>query len=139
MCLSIAMGIMVTAWLVGPPVSAQEPGMVKPDLVLTQIVEGMPIGAKQQVRVMTATFQPGDRTLFHTHRWPVTVYVLEGAFTLEMDGHDPVTVRAGEAMVEPPDVKMTGYNRSATEKLRAAIFRMSVIRIRRSWTRSPSS
>ena len=49
--------------------------MVKPNLVLTQIVEGMPVGAKQQVRVMTATFQPGERTLFHTHRRPVTVYV----------------------------------------------------------------
>ena len=49
------------------------------------------------------------------------VYVLEGAFTLELEGRAPITVKAGEAMVEPPNVKMTGYNRSATEPLRVLI------------------
>jgi hypothetical protein len=29
---------------------------------------------------------------------------------------------AGQALAEPPGVKMTGYNRSATEPLRAVIF-----------------
>ena len=115
----------VTATLLTLPVSAQEPGMVKPDLVLTQLVAGMPVGDEQQVRVMTATFQPGDRTPFHTHRWPVTVYVVAGAFTLEMEGREPVTVKAGEAMVEPPNVKMTGYNRASSEQLKVVIFYVS--------------
>jgi quercetin dioxygenase-like cupin family protein len=39
----------------------------------------------------------------------VAVYVLEGAFTLEMEGMAPVTVTQGQAMVEPPHVKMIGY------------------------------
>jgi quercetin dioxygenase-like cupin family protein len=73
------------------------------------------------VRVLTAGFKPGDKTVFHTHRFPVIVYVLEGAFTLELEGRAPITVKAGEAMVEPPTVKMTGYNRSATEPLRVLI------------------
>jgi hypothetical protein len=34
-------------------------------------------------------------------------------------------VRAGEAMVEPPNVAMTGYNPSATEKTRVVIFYVS--------------
>jgi quercetin dioxygenase-like cupin family protein len=55
----------------------------------------------------------------------VTVYVLEGEFTLEMEGRAPVTVKAGQAMVEPPQVKMTGYNRSSTEPLRVVIFYVS--------------
>jgi quercetin dioxygenase-like cupin family protein len=55
----------------------------------------------------------------------VTVYILEGAFTLELDGRAPITVKAGEAMVEPPNVKMTGYNRSATEPLKVVIFYVS--------------
>ena len=50
--------------------------------------------------------------MFHTHRFPVTVYVLDGTFTLEMEGRKPVTVNAGQAMVMPPHVKMTGYDRS---------------------------
>ena len=63
--------------------------------------------------------------MFHTHRSPVTVYVLEGAFTLEMEGHAPMTVKAGQAMVELPHVKMTGYNRSSTAPLRVVIFYVS--------------
>jgi quercetin dioxygenase-like cupin family protein len=52
----------------------------------------------------------------------VTVYVLEGTFTLELEGRAPVTAKAGQAMVEPPLVKMTGYNRSGTAPLRVVIF-----------------
>ena len=85
----------------------------------------MPKGETQQVRVLTASFQPGDKTMLHTHRFPVTVYVLEGAFTLEMEGREPVTVKAGQAMVMPPQVKMTGHNRSRTDPLRVVVFSVS--------------
>ncbi len=104
---------------------AQERGVVKPQLLLSEIVQGMPKGGRQEVRVLRASFQPGDKTMFHTHRFPVTVYVLEGAFTLEMEGREPVTVKAGQAMVMPPHVKMTGYNRSSTAPLRLVIFSVS--------------
>jgi len=104
---------------------AQERGVVKPQLLLSEIVQGMPKSESQNVRVLTASFQPGDKTMFHTHRFPVTVYVLEGAFRLEMEGREPVTVKAGQAMVMPPKVKMTGYNRSSTEPLRLVIFSVS--------------
>jgi quercetin dioxygenase-like cupin family protein len=103
--------------------SAQE--VAKPHLLLSEIASGMPRGEKQQIRVLTATIKPGGKTVFHTHRFPVTVYILEGAFTLEMEGRPTVTVKAGEAMVEPPNVKMTGYNRSETEPMRVVIFYVS--------------
>ena len=108
--------------LVRSPAMAQEQSVVKPQLLLSEIVQGMPKGDRQEVRVLMASFQPGDKTLFHTHRFPVTVYVLEGAFTLEMEGREPVTVNAGHAMIMPPQVKMTGYNRSSTDPLRLVIF-----------------
>ena len=79
--------------------SAPAPAIAKPNMVLQQVVEGLPKDDKQTVRVMTATFKPGDKTVYHTHRFPVTVYVLEGAFTLELDGRPPLTVKAGEALV----------------------------------------
>lgn len=104
---------------------AQERGVVKPQLLLREIVQGMPTGDSQEVRVLTAIFQPGDKTLFHTHRFPVTVYVLEGAFTLEMEGREPATVKSGQAMMMPPLVKMMGYNRSSTEPLRVVVFYVS--------------
>ena len=104
------------------PCAAQESGTVKPQILLQQTVEGMPKGEKQELRVLTASFKPGDKTVFHTHRFPVTVYVLEGTFTLEMEDMAPVTVTQGQAMVEPPHVKMTGYNRSTSESLRVVVF-----------------
>jgi quercetin dioxygenase-like cupin family protein len=92
---------------------------------LNELVSGMPKGEKQQIRVLTATLEPGDKTVFHTHRFPVTLYILEGAFTLELEGRSPVTIKAGEAMVEPPNVKMIGYNRSTTEPMRVVTFYVS--------------
>jgi quercetin dioxygenase-like cupin family protein len=114
------------ALFVGSGSLAQEKATAKPDPPLVrEIVQGMPRGEKQEVRVLTATLKPGDKTPFHTHRFPVTVYVLEGTFTLEMEGRAPMTVKAGQAMVEPPGVKMTGYNRSSTEPMRVVIFYVS--------------
>src|SRR5437899_11634557 len=82
----------------------QERGLVRPDPpVLREAVSGMPRGERQEIRILTATLKPGDKTVFHTHRFPVTVHILEGAFTLEMEGRAPVTVTAGQAMVEPPN------------------------------------
>jgi quercetin dioxygenase-like cupin family protein len=104
---------------------AEEPGQVGPHLVLGENVSGMPTGGQQEVRVFTATFKPGDKTVFHTHRFPVTVYVLEGKFTLDLDGRDPVVVNAGQAYVEPPNVMMTGYNRSVSDPLRVVVFYVS--------------
>jgi quercetin dioxygenase-like cupin family protein len=117
---SLGIGLALIALLAAvTPAAAQ--GTASPQLLLREVLSGMPRGDKQEVRVLTAGFKPGDKTVFHTHRFPVIVHVLEGAFTLELEGRAPITVKAGEAMVEPPNVKMTGYNRSATEPLRVLI------------------
>ena len=121
----VSFSLAFLALVISLPSMAQDRGVAKPDLLVREIVQGMPKGERQEVRVLTATLKPGDKTPFHTHRFPVTVYVLEGVFTLEMEGRAPVTVKAGQAMVEPPQVKMTGYNRSSTEPLRVVIFYVS--------------
>ena len=118
-------GLALVAALAGAPAGAQQQGMARPNLVLNEVVEAMPRGDRQEIKVLTAAFKPGDKTVFHTHRFPVTVYVLEGTFTLELEGRPPLTVKAGESMVEPANVKMTGYNKSATEPLRVIIFYVS--------------
>lgn len=100
--------------------AAQEPA--RPNLVLREAVQGMPRGEQQEVQVLTATIAAGQSTVFHTHRHPVTVYVLKGAFTLDMEGRETVVVPAGRAMVEPPGVRMTGHNRSTSDPARVLIF-----------------
>jgi quercetin dioxygenase-like cupin family protein len=101
---------------------AQQPGITKPNLVLEEVIKGMPRDEQQSVRIMTATFKPEDQTVRHTHRFPVAVYVLDGTFTLELKGRPPIAVKAGEGLVEPPDTEMVGYNRSTTEPARVVIF-----------------
>ena len=104
------------------PATPAAPAPARPELVRREVVTGMPRGEQQEVHVYTARFAPGQATVFHSHRFPVTVYILEGAFTLEMEGRAPVVVRAGESFVEPPNVRMTGYNRSATDPISLLIF-----------------
>ena len=94
-------------------------------MLLDQIVEEMPVSAAQEVRVLTATFEPGQRTVFHTHRFPVTVYVINGEFTLDIEGQAPVRHTTGDAFVEPPNAKMTGYNSSSDQSLNVLIFYVS--------------
>ncbi len=112
--------LMLAASCFGLPAMAQD--TAKPVLLFKEVVEGMPKGDRQEVQVMTASFTPGQSTVFHTHRFPVTVHILEGAFTLEMEGRPTVTLTAGQSMVEPPNVRMTGYNRSTTAPIRLLIF-----------------
>jgi quercetin dioxygenase-like cupin family protein len=88
--------------LISLTATAQEQGVVKPQLLFSEIVQGMPKGEQQEVRVLAASFQPGDKTLFHTHRFPVTVYVLEGAFTMQMEGREPATVKSDQVTMMPP-------------------------------------
>lgn len=122
MRIGVALGFSLAAALLNVSAAAQQKGLTRPNLVLEQVIDGMPRGDKQSVRIMTAVFQPGDRTVTHTHRFPVGVYVLEGALTLELKGRAPIVVKAGEGLLEPPNVEMTGYNRSTTERTRVVIF-----------------
>ncbi len=125
MRLSIYLLVALSALFVCPAM-AEDHGINKPpNVVLNKVIEGMPKADKQQVRVLTGTFNPGERTVFHTHRFPVTVYVTAGTFTLEMEGRRTVTLKAGEAFVEPANVKITGYNRSTTEPMTAVVFYVS--------------
>ena len=111
--------------LISSTALGQARAVIKPQLILSEIVRGMPRGKKQEVRVLTTNFQPGEKTLFHTHRFPVTVYVMEGTFTMEVEGREPLIVKAGQAMMMPTNVKMTGYNRSNSVPLRLVAFYMS--------------
>ena len=126
MRISIGMTLAVAA-LIAPLTSlAQQRGPAKPPPpLLSEVVQGMPKGERQQVRVIEATLKPGETTPFHSHRFPVTVYVVEGTFTLEVEGRAPITARAGQAIVEPAQTKMTGYNRSSAEPMRVVIFYVS--------------
>ena len=58
-----SVGCALTGAIVGVPAVAQDTGLAKPNLVLQQIVDGLPRDDKQMVRVLTASFKPGDKTV----------------------------------------------------------------------------
>lgn len=104
-------GTMTAALAVGVTRTAQDRGMAKLTPIHREVVGGMPVSDGQEIRVLEAVLLPGDTTPYHFHRHPVTVYMLEGTFTLELDGQAPVSVEAGSVLVEPCGVNMTGHNR----------------------------
>lgn len=116
-CMSLATSAAICAALLAaapPPAAAQPaPAEARPTLLLRETVTGMPRGERQEIQVLTATIVPGQATVFHTHAFPVTIHVLEGTFTLEMEGRPTAVVQAEQSFVEPPNVRMTGYNRGA--------------------------
>jgi len=112
----------IAALSVGVTRSGQASGMASLTPVHREIVAGMPRAEKQEVRVILATLRPGDVTPRHTHRFPVTVYVTEGVFRLEIDGREPVEIHPGEVFVEPPHVRMSGRNPDPDTTARMALF-----------------
>ena len=107
------LGAALGAAVIGLSVPAAAQEQARPNVILRETVEGMPRGERQEVQVLAATIPVGGSTVFHTHRFPVTVHVLDGVFTLEVEGRETVTVRAGRSLVEPANVRMTGHNRGA--------------------------
>ena len=77
---------MIAALDVGVTRSAKYQGMAKLTPLHREVLSTLPKGNRQEVRVLHAVLQPGDITPYHSHRFPVTVYVTEGMFTLRLDG-----------------------------------------------------
>jgi quercetin dioxygenase-like cupin family protein len=95
---------------VGVTTSAGSVGVAKLTVLHKELTDALPKAGMQEIRVIIARLEPGDRTPYHSHRFPVTVYMLEGVFTLELDGRESVTINPGEVFVEPAHVRMTGRN-----------------------------
>jgi quercetin dioxygenase-like cupin family protein len=102
---------MIAGLSVGVTRTAQDRGMAQLTPLHREVLRELPRLPEQEVRVLFATLHPGDATPHHWHRFPVTVYMLEGTFTLELDDRAPVAIAAGAVFVEPAHVTMTGYNR----------------------------
>ncbi len=107
---------------VGITTSAQTSGAAKLSVLYREATTGMPTLETQEIRILLAMLDPGDCTPRHSHRHPVTIYMLEGTFTLELEDRGPVDVRAGEVFVEPAHVAMTGRNLSTETPARMVIF-----------------
>jgi quercetin dioxygenase-like cupin family protein len=83
--------------------------------LLDQTIEKSQLGPQQEMRVFTSVLAPGAKLARSYHPGIETFYVLQGAITVEFAGEPPKTVKAGEAMVEPPYLAHTAYNPNPTD------------------------
>jgi quercetin dioxygenase-like cupin family protein len=88
--------------------------------LLTQPLSDLP---GKEVVMLTVEYVPGGASLPHRHDAHVFVYVLEGEFTTQIAGHDPVTLKAGQVFYESPqDIHQTSANASQTKPARILVF-----------------
>lgn len=82
--------------------------------VLEEVTSQFPKGEQVEYRVLTATIQPGTHSPWHTHPAPVAVYVEDGVFTLESKRGGSKSIKAGEALLEPPGLEVRAANLGST-------------------------
>jgi quercetin dioxygenase-like cupin family protein len=100
--------------------AAQAP--VKPIQIFEKTIEGMPTDKQQNVRLLTATLKSGEKSVRHTHQFPVTVYVLEGELTLVVKDQAPIVTKAGEAVIEQPGMDIYAMNSRTSGDAKVVIF-----------------
>src|SRR5215218_7527625 len=83
------------------PAQAQQ--QVPSPYILKEAMPDFPKGDRLEARVRPITLQPGFGD-WHTHPMPIVIYVLEGVFAVEIKGKGVSHVKAGEAVLEQPNV-----------------------------------
>ncbi len=83
-------------------------------------LSGMP--GKEAVMI-TVDYPPGASDQAHRHNAHVFVYVLEGSIIMQLEGHQPITLTAGQTFYEGPnDVHVGGRNASDTKPAKFLVF-----------------
>ena len=104
----------------GRLLDAQQVPLKATDLLKTDIagMEG------KEVLIQLVEFAPRGATGNHYHPGHEANYVLEGSGTLEMEGHPPKTIKAGDASYIPAKLLHGAKNASTTEPLKVLVFRI---------------
>ena len=76
----------------------------------------------KEIVMYRADIAPGGVVGKHFHPGPELVYVMEGALTIEHDGHPAVTLKTGESAYIPGKHIHNAWNASATEQVKAMVF-----------------
>jgi len=98
--------------------SAQQSGVKRTELLKTAIA-GME--GKEAVMYM-AELPPGAAAGKHTHPGEEFAYILDGTLTLEPQGQEPKTYKAGEVFHNPAKVVHDAKNTSTTGPTKVLVF-----------------
>lgn len=88
-------------------------------------VTGQPIEfplLRNQFTGILLELAPGGQTGVHQHPFPLAVFVIDGALTVEMEGHPPGVFTAGQAFVETVNTMHNGFNRGTAPAKALLVF-----------------
>jgi quercetin dioxygenase-like cupin family protein len=92
---------------------------------LTQILRQDLAGQDQQVQesvVSTVEFPPGAAAPWHMHPGAQEIlYTLEGNLIVEVEGREPITVKAGQCSIIPADIPHLARNDSTAAGAKALV------------------
>jgi quercetin dioxygenase-like cupin family protein len=107
----LTLAVLTFIAVIGAPIlSAQEvltPSPVKRSLILKTELEGV---EGKEMHAWVTEFAPGASSGKHYHPWKEFVYVLEGAFTIEVQGNPAATLKPGEIISVAPKQVHEGKN-----------------------------
>lgn len=112
----------VLAFVTGASVAVAGEAKTRPVLKTElQGTEGM------EANIVEFEVGPGWVTERHTHPGHVFVYVTEGAVTIDVEGMEPQTVSAGEAIYELPDRPMIGRTAKTADGAKFTVFQIGPV------------
>jgi len=91
---------------------------------ITHVQETLPGDESKTVVIKEFEFPPGFAGARHYHPGAVYVYVLEGEFTIDVEGREPQTIKAGTLYKEPLGRTMQARNASTSESTRVLVFQV---------------
>ena len=126
-----AMAVVAAAIVLSAPAQEQTPeaphrhdgprGRSKQDILLQDPLYAVPGKQAHLLRIEYPAGWIGER---HYHTGDVFLYVLSGAFTVDVDGAERKTLRAGQAYHEALNKVMQARNASTTEPTTILLFRV---------------
>jgi len=73
--------------------------------------------------MLTVEYAPGASSKTHKHDAHIFVYVLQGSVIMQVEGGEPVEVKAGQTFYEAPnDIHLVSKNASDKEKAKFLVF-----------------
>lgn len=126
MSLIVAGGLMAASMGGQETLAAEKEAYVSPGADKTTLINEPLHGVKARiVTIDRYTMPAGWVGGKHYHTGPVYVYVLEGSFTIDEQGKERRTFKAGELYKEPIGAPMQARNLNASEPLKLLVFQVT--------------
>jgi quercetin dioxygenase-like cupin family protein len=105
-----------STWAVEQPA----PTASRANVLLTKKLAGM---EGKEGAMLTVEVPPGAESPAHRHNADTFVYMIEGSMVMQVQGGQPVTLKAGQTFYESPsDIHTVSRNASLTEPAKFVVF-----------------